>query len=153
MAMILRPSAVRSLCRSSSKFTFLTQFLARCRRFSVPQRPWIQAATYSHWAAIMCSELSTSGKQHPRYSFLRGRVGRCCVGAGYGHKVPVRSEYLYLLLNCPGFDGSSDDTEGILPWDRRSGLLGVFRTVLVCASGCLLQTQELAFDLVGSAIP
>jgi len=42
------------------------------------------------------------------------------VGAGYGHKVTVRSEYLYLLLNCPGFDGSSDDTEGILPWDRRS---------------------------------
>ena len=34
-----------------------------------------------------------------------------------------------------------------------SGLLGVFRTVLVCVSGCLLQVQEIAFDLVGSAIP
>ena len=33
------------------------------------------------------------------------------------------------------------------------GLLGVFRTVLVCVSGCLLQAQEIAFDLVGSAIP
>ena len=34
----------------------------------------------------------------------------------------------------------------------RSGLLGVFRTVLVCVSGCLLQVQEIAFGLVGGAI-
>ena len=33
------------------------------------------------------------------------------------------------------------------------GLLGVFRTVLVCVSGCLLQVQEIAFDLVRGAIP
>ena len=34
-----------------------------------------------------------------------------------------------------------------------AGLLGVFRTVLVCVSGCLLQVQEIAFDLVRGAIP
>ena len=33
------------------------------------------------------------------------------------------------------------------------GLLGVFRTVLVCVSGCLLQVQEIAFGLVRGAIP
>ena len=33
-----------------------------------------------------------------------------------------------------------------------TGLLGVFRTVLVCVSGCLLQTQELTFGLVRGAI-
>ena len=36
---------------------------------------------------------------------------------------------------------------------RSIGLLGVFGQCLFCASGCLLQVQELAFDLVGSAIP
>ena len=32
------------------------------------------------------------------------------------------------------------------------GLLGVFRTVLVCVSGCLLQVQEIAFDFVRGAV-
>ena len=34
-----------------------------------------------------------------------------------------------------------------------TGLLGVFRTVLVCVSGCLLQTQELTFGLVWGTVP
>ena len=44
-------------------------------------------------------------------------------------------------------DGGAQDRGGLI------GLLGVFRTVLVCVSGCLLQVQELAFDLVRGAIP
>lgn len=43
--------------------------------------------------------------QHPQNSHtlsrLKGRVGRCGVGAGCGHKVPVRSE-LSVLASVPG---------------------------------------------------
>ena len=44
-------------------------------------------------------------------------------------------------------DGGAQDRGGLI------GLLGVFRTVLVCVSGCLLQVQEIAFGLVRGAIP
>ena len=46
------PLAVRSWWRSSSKMTSRT----RWSRFSVPQWPWVQAATASGWASVMGRE-------------------------------------------------------------------------------------------------
>lgn len=51
-AMTCGPLAVRSWWRSSSKMTSLTQW----SRFSIPQCPWIQAATCSGWASGMDRE-------------------------------------------------------------------------------------------------
>ncbi len=99
--MISGPLAVRSWWRSSSKMTSLTQW----SWFSIPQCPWIQAATCSGWASVMDREQTRVDHLH---RFAPGLV----VLGGSG-----ASDLDH--LNRPGFVRGSDDMEGSLSWDLR----------------------------------